>query len=500
MKRAFLACLLVLSGASAALYWTRPESHRDVPVLYWMTQDDPVKRETVVLFRQWLVDQGLPPVDVVIDHSNQDITKKLVQGVSGVGGDLIDLYVCELETMQATGMLADLTDIAPGAGFGPDTTYPEVLEDFTVNGRQYGYPRNVDVTLCWVNRDTFARHGQPEPSPHWNWDEFEEKGRKFVAAANPPGTRQRVYYINRVWPPVLRRGLGLSTFNETMTRCTLDDPRNAEVLRRIRRWTVEERLMPTIADQAAMVSDGTAYDSSFGLFAAGRFAMVYEGLWALIRLRPLGDFKLGAAEAFTSGFPNNEMGSGAVGVYAGSKHPELARQFLRFLASERFNLLIARSGDSMPPGPAFAQGETFLRPAGYEGDWTAKEFFARAGTAHGLAQSKSPFVLPSIVMKGDGDALQEVIAGRLTPEEAARDLAQRINAEIAFTIRQDPVLRREYERRLEIQRQIDARRAAGRKVPLSWISDPFHRAFYRAKGWLEAGQSSPGGAPAAAIE
>jgi len=485
MKRTFLISLLALTAMSALLYWTRPENRSPIPVLYWMTQDDAVKRETIVLFRQWLVDQGLPPVDVRIDHSNQDITKKLVQGVSGVGGDLIDLYYTELETMQTTGMLTDLTDVARREGFGPETTYRAVRSDFTVQGRQYGYPRNVDMTMCWVNRDTFARYGQPEPPLRWTWDEFEERGKRFVAAANPPGTRQRVYFLNRVWTYVLRRGLGLSTFNETLTRCTLDDPRNVEVLRRLYRWTVEERLMPTAADQAAMAADGTAFDSSFGLFASGRFAMVYEGLWALIRLRPLGNFKLGAAEPFTGGFPNTELGSGAVAVYSGSKHPEEARQFLRFLTSEPFNLLIARSGDSMPPIPAYAEHPAFLRPPGYESDWAAKAAFARAGREIGIAQSKSPFALPSVVHKIDVDAVDAVVAARLTPEAAAREEAQRINAEIALTTSQDPALRRLYEERLELQRQIQARRAAGRRVPAAWISDPFHLAYYRAHGWLE---------------
>lgn len=491
MKRFFLLSLLVLTAASVALVRTRPENRSSVPVLYWMTQDDPVKRETIRLFHAWLAEQGLPPAQVVIDHSNQDITKKLVQGVSGVGGDLIDLYYSQLEMMQATGMLADLTEFAPAGGYAPETTYTAVHSDFMVDGRQYGYPRNVDTTMCWVNRDTFARFRQPEPPAIWNWDEFEARGKQFVAAANPPGTRQRVYYINRVWPPVLRRGLGLSVFNETMTRCTLDDPRNAEVMRRIYRWTIEERLMPTLAEQTTMVAEGTAYDSSFSLFAGGRFAMIYEGLWALIRLRPLGEFRLAAVEPFTGGFRNNEIASGAVAVYTGSKHPELARLFIRFLASEPFNLLIARSGDSLPPLPAFAHHEAFLRPPGFESDSGAKAVFSEVGSANGIAQSKSPFVLPSVVMRTDGEAVESVLARRATPEAAAQEAARRLNEEIALTIAQDPALHREYDRRQAIQRRIDARRAAGQRVPAAWISDPFHLAYYRAQGWLEEGEGAP---------
>jgi multiple sugar transport system substrate-binding protein len=485
VNRTFLVCLLVLTAASALLHWSLPENRSPVPVLYWATQDDPVKRETVVLFGQWLRDRGLPPIDLRIDHSNQDTMKKLVQGVSGVGDDLLDLYFSELEVIQATGMLADLTDDARRDGYDPGQTYAAALSDITVRGRQYGFPRNVDITMCWVNRDTFARYGQPEPPLRWGWDEFEERGRRFVAAANPPGARQRVYYINRVWPYVLRRGLGLSTFNETMTRCTLDDPRNAEVLKRICRWTVELRLMPTEDEQRAIAADATGYDSSFALFATGRFGMIYEGLWALIRLRPRGDFRLGAVEPFTGGFPNTELGSGAIGVYKASRHPELARRFLQFLASEPFSLLVARSGDSLPPLPACAETGAYLRPPDYPNDWGVKATFAKAGREIGIAQSKSPFVLPIVAFRIDTEAIQAVMAGRLTPEAAARRAAERINAEIALTARQDAALGRLFAEREVLQQRIDARRAAGRPVPAAWISDPFHLAYYRAQGWLE---------------
>jgi hypothetical protein len=42
-----------------------------------------------------------------------------------------------------------------------------------------------------------------------------------------------------------------------------------------------------------------------------------------------------------------------------------------------------------------------------------------------------------------------------------------------------------YEERLELQRTIEARRAAGQAVPAAWVTDPFHQAYYRAHGWLE---------------
>ncbi len=491
MKLFFLVCLVLLAASSALLIATLPEHRSSVPVLTWVTQDDPTKRETAALFPIWLAEQGLAPAAVTIDNANIEATpsgppKELIQGLSGVGGDVLDTYKGQIEMYQATGMLADVTEAARRYDFGPEKTYPAVRSDFVLDGRQYGFPRNVDVTMCWINRDTFARYGIAEPQYRWSWDQFEQLGRRFVAAANPPGTRQRVFFINLVWPPLLRRGLGLSTFNETMTRCTLDDPRNTEVLRRIYRWTVEEQLMPTQAEQYAMVADASGYDSSFALFASGRFGMIYEGLWALIRLRLRGDFRLRVVEPFTGGFANTEMRGSAVAVYAGSRHPEIAFHFLQFLSSKPFNLLVARSGDSLPPVPAYAEADAFLHPPGRPGEQGVQAAFVRGGQEIGIAMSGSPFVLPSAVKRIDTEEIEAMLANRISPENAARVTAERINAEIAYNVQQDSSLGQRYRKRQEVQRRVEARRAAGQPVPAAWISDPFHLAFYRAHGWLVA--------------
>ncbi len=213
--------------------------------------------------------------------------------------------------------------------------------------------------------------------------------------------------------------------------------------------------------------------------------MIYEGLWALIRLRPMGDFRLRAVEPFSGGFPNTELNGGTVSVYAGSRHPDLAFEFLRFLTSEPYNLLVSRSGDSLPPVPVYARSPEFLRPAGRPGEQGVPAAFAAAANEIGIAASKSPFVLPNTVFRIDREESEEVLAGRISPELGARTTAARINAEIALTVQHDAALRRLFAERQEIQRRIDARRAARRPVPAAWISDPVDLAYYRTRGGLE---------------
>ena len=490
MKRLFLVIFLILSAASLALYWTQPDRISPVPVLYWVTQNDPVKRETIRLFKIWLEDNRLPPVEVKIDNANQDPTKKLAQGLAGVGADLFDIYNTQQELFASSGMLMDVTDQARELGFSSDETYPALREDIMFDGRQYGFPRNAAGAATWINTETFARYGIPEPNYRWTWDKFEEIGRKFVTAANPPGTRERKYFMQLVSLVSLRRGLGLSTFNETMTKCILDDPRNAEVMRRYYRWVVELRLVPTLAEQQAMSANSAmAGDGIFYLFAQGRYAMLQLPRWALIRLRVQGDLPLRVVEPMNSGYSNTEFSCGMVSVYTGSKHPVEAVRFLQFLASEPFNLLIARSGDSLPPVPKYVHTEEFLHPANHPNEWAAQEVFTRVAPEIGIATARSPFVISGVVYRTDTQIAQSVIAGQLTPEEAGREHAALLNAEIARSIRSNDKLRTRYEDLLKVQQKIDERRAQGLPVPLAWISNPFHQTYYKAMGWLEEPQS-----------
>lgn len=490
VKHYFLIIFALLSGASAALYWTAPEQQNEMPVLYWITQNDETKRETVRLFTEWRKDQGLPPVELKIDNANQEVTKKLAHGLAGVGADLFDTYLYQTELFASSGMFMDVTEIAKEMGFSPAETYPAFHDDIVVNGRQYGFPRNAGSPVFWINREAFARYGIPEPAERWTWDEFEKIGTAFVNAANPPGTRQRSYFVQTLRPDIFRRGLGLSIFNETMTACVLDDPRNAEVMRRFYRWTTELRLVPTQAEIMNLTAGGEMAGSGvFYLFNKGRIATMYIPRYALMRLRPMGKMDLRVIEPPHSGFPNMIFTTGFVGVYKNTKHPEAALSFLKFLTTERFNMLVINSGDSLPPVPKFRYTEAFLRPPDRPDEWHLQEFFARAAPTLGIGLSRSPFILSERIYQPvtghEAAVIDSVLAGQISPEDAGRIEQQRINAEIASNVAKDPKLRALYERLTAVQRRIDQRKAEGRPIPADWITNPFHLTYYKAQGMLE---------------
>lgn len=500
MKYLFAITGLALLAWGAAIYASYPTTRSEVPVLYWTTGYTEARFTQIDAFKAWLADQGLvtpagtPILDVRLDAANDDLAKKLIQGVSGVAGDIIDVRGgARLRYFAELGMLTDVTDHARAMGFDPAHTYPTMASEFVVDGRQYGFPCNVFVNLYWVNEDAFRRFNQPPPPTQWTLDEFERRGRAFVAAATPPGQPRRYFFADRVDTRQLFRSMGLSAFNETLTRCTLDDPRFARALALERRWTHELHLLPSAADRAAFATrGGGAGEHARALFAQGHVALYHGNRWASVQLRQLDAGPLDVVHPPHDHFPNAFGGARTATIYRASPHRDLALHFLRFLASEPYNRQIIADGDALPPNPRFTELPEFRQPPEHPNEWGCHERFAHAAHTIAMPGVYSPFVLDAIVQRHLHDARDACLAGLLSPDQAARQAARRVNAEIERTIHDDPDAAARYRRLLQQQDRIDRLRERGEPVPLDLIANPFHRRYYAHMGW-----SAPAPEPAA---
>jgi multiple sugar transport system substrate-binding protein len=540
MRKLFCICGLLLLCAGVGTYLTQPERQTAVPVIYWVIDPAPARGQQIALFHRWLIKNGhgaeyvlrtpqdvaafraekwspalvkaitdenpgsdaiwqgeaspaalpliirAPGVEMRLDSASNDLNKKLVQGISGVAGDVIEGYGGgkQMQYLAAGGMLADVTESAQAYGFGPDKTYPALAPALFYDGRQYAFPRNPAQVLYWVNKGTFKEYGQPLPPSRWTIEEFEQCGKAFVAAANPAGERRTVFFADRLMMVELRRSLGLSVFNETLTQCTLDDPRNARAMALMHKWTYEDHILPSAADKASFDTEGGWGGQSFQLFKSGRYAMFASGRWALMLFRKFGAMQLAVVEPPHGGMPNTVLSGGQSTVYRASKHRKYAELFLAYMAGEDYNMQIVRDGDALPPNPIYTETELFRHPPDYPNEWGCHEGYANAAKTIATVQSFSPFVLPVVVERYDTMAQDDVMNDRATPEEAGVRASERINEEIGLTLRESDVLRRRYEELCTTQEQIEELRAAGKPVPVALITNPFHQRYYREQGWL----------------
>lgn len=372
MKYLFLSILAVLLVASFVTYRMTPGARSDVPVLYWVTDPNPARVLQVSTFQNWLEKNHYPRFVLEVDTANMTADKVLIQAVSGVCADIIGhTGGNNMRLRQAVGILEDVTDWGQELGFDTSKTYPAMEPELTVDGRQYAFPCNLYAHMFWVNEDTFAKYGMPDPPKRWTFQEFEDMGKRFVASANEPGKPRMYFFADSLDTTQMIRSLGLSRFNETMTACTLDDPRMVEVLHLNYKWTYQDRILPSRADRESFATNAGYGGSTMQLFNSGNYAMYRSGRYALIQLREFslqarkdgkGPLRLAVSELPHGGFPNTSTGTRAAAVYKGGKHRELAKYFLAYLASDDYNMNIVRDADALPPNPAVTTTEAYRRP------------------------------------------------------------------------------------------------------------------------------------------
>ncbi len=306
MRGLFLTvgCLLVIASILTAHFM--PEADRNAPTLRWVTDTSAMRANQVKTFDLWLRAHAVeysqllgnlvgqePPFHLIIDATSRGDMKQMIQDVSGVGGDIQDMgRGGNTRFFNSMGLLEDITDDAKRWGFGPEKTFPATYYEMCVfNGvedRQYCFPCNITIYLFFVNLDTFARYGVPPPPAvptgdqfqPWTFEQFETLGKRFVAAANPPGKRQTAFFADRVFPGVLRRSMGLDSLNETMTRCILDDPRQILILKKLYQWTYTDHLLPSASEAQSFVGNGPAAQ-----LCEGHYGMILWGPWIYGELR-----------------------------------------------------------------------------------------------------------------------------------------------------------------------------------------------------------------------
>ena len=146
---------------------------------------------------------------------------------------------------------------------------------------------------------------------------------------------------------------------------------------------------------------------------------------------------------------------------------------------------IVNDADALPPNPEYTKCEAYLHPKDYPNEWKVHKKFAQDAVDISIVLTKSPFVANNRVYSYMEDSKQAVLSGKLSPEEAVKLCETRINEEIERTLLEKPKMRPEYDKQVELQKKIDEYRKTGKKIPKEWISNPFHKKYYKDMGWLE---------------
>jgi len=453
-------------------------------VVYWVTDPNPARQEQISLFREWLKNRHEADVEVRVDAVNSGGNKVVVQGVSGIAGDMMDLGGAAIHRFQPMGILQDLGPVFAAAGLPAIGTFPALADELTVDGRVWATPCNVWVQLFIVNNAAFSSVGMAPPPARWTFETFERLGKEFTTKANAGRKRREVFFASKIDGVTLARSIGIPKYNETLTLPWADTNAIASLNRMIYKWTYVDHLVPSDAEKASLSVEQGYGESEFQLMHRGYYAMVYSGRHALIQLRKMQPaIPLTAVESPHGGFPNVFISARSLAMYAGGRNQAKAGRFFAFLRSEEYSMHLVRDADGMPPNLDVLDRPEMLSPAGHTNEWDLHRAFVKLTRDAAIAQEISPFhVGGNLRMK----AMQAYMSGVGTAEGAAHDVYDGTVEEIEKYTGRTPERKRAYLAALAVQKKIDALKARGEKIPIDWIANPFLRAYYQAKGMTTA--------------
>ena len=239
---------------------------------------------------------------------------------------------------------------------------------FKYNGKTVAYSSANEVLALWYNKAMFDAAGIPYPPASedkaWTWDQFVEVAKQLTIDANGkhPGDAgfnkdnivQYGAYVNQyTWQlEVWALSNGGKFFSPDGKSVVFDDAA-IEAIQKV----VDLHLV----DNVAPLNDGTQDNGFASSVGAGNVAMCTEGQWATGFRSGLEGIDYGVAVLPYMKDKVTIATGGPTGVFATTKYPQEAADFLRWYNSEENNIGTIMAGWWMPTKQNWYTDQTLLK-------------------------------------------------------------------------------------------------------------------------------------------
>lgn len=384
----------------------RPEQLRGAELQFLYFTDGPDEIATRQTIEKFEVATGARVNLQLVAYA--DLERTLQARIAG--GNVPDVA----RTQDLNPYRADLLDLRP---YLSDPAFPDAfLPDATravrgPGGEFLGVPSDLTLNGPFVNLDLFERAGVPVPAK-WTWTELVDAARRVQQATGTPHAIAMDKSGHRLATMLSQFG---TTFFDLQGKPALDVPKATEAL----------ALFAKLHAEGAMPKDfwlesGTRYRGANEIFLAQHAPVYLSGNWQVSQLAKSSQFRWAAAPNPCAhrcgGFPGGKY----LVSFKQAKHPAAAAAFIEWMnGAERQRELVAKAQflptrkDLVDPGITYPQRLEDMRVFLQE---------AKLVPPEGYTTNSSPaFVRTANALR---DEAAKVIAGRASPEEAARAVRQ----------------------------------------------------------------------------
>ena len=291
--------------------------------------------------------------------------------------------------------------------------YPGLLDGFRSQATLYGLPRDNDTKVIYYNRDHFAEAGIAEPMPGWTWDDLRRAALALTRHdRGGPGPRYGFGFEPSYWWLVWiwQNGGEVLDDDARPTNVLLDSPENAAALQFLQDLIHVDRVTPP--------PDQLNTDDMAELFREGRLAMLFGNHALVPWFTETPGLAWDVAPLPQNVARVNVAGGAGFTISRRSQQKDAAWTFVRFLAGQKAQAILAESGVITPARRSVREENIFLRQQPYRADVFLAE------TELGRPVPNFPGVTEMYRVIDEG--LAPVWAGQRRPAEVLRELAPRV--------------------------------------------------------------------------
>jgi ABC-type glycerol-3-phosphate transport system substrate-binding protein len=215
---------------------------------------------------------------------------------------------------------------------------PVALASCRYRGQLWGLPDQTNGLCLFYNKEMFRQAGLDPNVPPKTWEELIACGKKLTK--RDEGVFGLGLSNSLWWSLPFFYSYGAQLLSEDGTHCLLNSPEGVAAFQlkvdMYKKYGIEG---------GAWMAGGIVHDLGF---QNGRYAMILNGPWALESLKQAGiDFGVAPIPAGPAGSHTNVGGNDLV-VFRSSKHPDLAAEFLMYVASEDVQRMWAQRLGQIP--------------------------------------------------------------------------------------------------------------------------------------------------------
>ncbi len=291
-----------------------------------------------------------PKITVKVTVSDWDTYwDKLQTGIAG--GDAPDVFAMDgplFPDYQSRDVLLDLKPYIDRSGYDLTQLADQAVADFTTPTGQFGLPRDLNVIGLFYNKKMFDAAGVPYPDDTWDWAKLVEVGKKLTLKTAGGNVTQWGFYtetsdMENYWSSLVWQNGGDIISADHKTSLVGSD-QAVGGMQFLQDLIYKDKIMDVpVADKGDE-------------FEQGQAAMEANGSWLVATHIAAGiDFGIaplpkGPAGRFTSINP-----TGAV-VFKGTKNPDAAWEFVKYLASPDAQTKLMELKASLPANKSVLSG------------------------------------------------------------------------------------------------------------------------------------------------